>query len=61
MAEIEKPTDSISIETGDGDDQIDGLPAIEKNIEKRMRQPCSRKTSTYLYRLYQRCSKSRSS
>jgi hypothetical protein len=26
MAEIEKPTDSI--ETGDGDDQVDGLPAI---------------------------------
>jgi hypothetical protein len=41
MAEIEKPTDSI--ETGDGDDQVDGLPAIEKKYQKQMRQLVSQK------------------
>jgi hypothetical protein len=41
MAEIEKPTDPI--ETGDGDDQVDGLPAIEKKYQKQMRQLVSQK------------------
>ncbi len=43
MAEIEKPTDSIPIETGDGDDQTDGLPAIERKYQKQMRQLVSQK------------------
>jgi hypothetical protein len=41
MAEIEKNNESI--ETGDGEDQVDGLPAIEKKYQKQMRQLVSQK------------------
>jgi hypothetical protein len=39
--ELEKPTDPI--ETGEGDDEADGLPPIEKKYQKQMRQLVSQK------------------
>src|SRR5258706_3115332 len=41
MAELEKLNDPI--ETGDGDDESDGLPPIEKKYQKQMRQLVSQK------------------
>src|SRR5688572_20239184 len=41
MADIEQNNESI--ETGDGEDQVDGLPAIEKKYQKQMRQLVSQK------------------
>jgi hypothetical protein len=41
MAELEKPNDTI--ESGDGNDEADSLPAIEKKYQKQMRQLVSQK------------------
>lgn len=41
MAELENPIDPI--ETGEGDDEADGLPPIEKKYQKQMRQLVSQK------------------